>query len=214
MERAIAAGVRDIAVFTAASDAFNQRNINMTIAESLEKIRDVVAMAGGAGVTVRGYISTAFGCPYQGAVAPAAVLEVVEALSAMGIGEISLGDTIGVATPRTVEPVLDLVVKSLPAERIALHFHDTRGTALVNTLLALQMGFSIFDASTGGLGGCPFAPGAAGNVATEDLLYFLHGLGIETGVSLEGVIAASRLIAPHVSHPLASKVYQAETRSR
>jgi isopropylmalate/homocitrate/citramalate synthase len=213
LERALEAGVKEIAVFTAASDAFNQRNIRMTIAESLEVIALVTREARSAGMWVRGYISTCFGCPYQGAVSPAAVLEVVQRLDDLGIAEISLGDTIGVATPREVEPVIELILKHLPLDRLALHFHDTRGTALTNTLMALQMGCWIFDSSAGGLGGCPFAPGAAGNLATEDLLYFLHGLGIETGVDLEAVAQASRGIARHLDHPLTSKVYQAMNRA-
>jgi hydroxymethylglutaryl-CoA lyase len=212
MERALDAGVREIAVFTAASDAFNQRNINMTIAESITRIQEVVTMARGAHVSVRGYISTAFGCPYQGEVTPAAVLDVVKKLDACGVGEISIGDTIGIASPRAVEPVIELLLSYLARERLALHFHDTRGTALANTLLALEMGCEIFDSSAGGLGGCPFAPGAAGNLATEDLLYLLHGLGIETGVSLDGVMEASRFIAPHLEHELPSKVFQANSR--
>jgi len=209
LERAIEAGVREIAVFTAASDAFNQRNIRMTIDESFDAITVVTRGAQAAGMWVRGYISTCFGCPYQGEVTPNAVLDVVKRLDDLGIAEISLGDTIGIATPRDVEPVIELVLKHLPIDRLALHFHDTRGTALANTLTALQMGCWIFDSSTGGLGGCPFAPGAAGNLATEDLLYLLHGLGIETGVDLAAVVAASAGIARHLDHPLTSKVYQA-----
>jgi hydroxymethylglutaryl-CoA lyase len=213
LERALEAGVKEIAVFTAASDAFNQRNIRMTIAKSLDVIAAVTHRARAEGIWVRGYISTCFGCPYQGAVSPESVLEVAQRLEDLGIAEISLGDTIGVATPRDVEPVISLVLKHLSVDRLALHFHDTRGTALTNTLIALQMGCRIFDASAGGLGGCPFAPGAAGNLATEDLLYFLHGLGIETGVDLDAVAAASRAIAQHLDHPLTSKVYQAMNRA-
>ena len=209
LERALEAGVKEIAVFTAASDAFNQRNIRMTIDESIDAITVVTRGAQAAGMWVRGYISTCFGCPYQGKVTPEAVLDVVKRLDDLGIAEISLGDTIGIATPRDVEPVIELVLKHLPSDRLALHFHDTRGTALANTLTALQMGCWIFDSSAGGLGGCPFAPGAAGNLATEDLLYLLHGLGIETGVDLDAVVAASAGIARHLNHPLTSKVYQA-----
>src|SRR5215218_3460436 len=209
LERALEAGVKEIAVFTAASDAFNQRNIRMTIDESIDAITVVTRGAQAAGMWVRGYISTCFGCPYQGKVTPEAVLDVVKRLDDLGIAEISLGDTIGIATPRDVEPVIELVLKHLPSDRLALHFHDTRGTALANTLTALQVGCWIFDSSAGGLGGCPFAPGAAGNLATEDLLYLLHGLGIETGVDLDAVVAASAGIARHLNHPLTSKVYQA-----
>jgi isopropylmalate/homocitrate/citramalate synthase len=213
LERALEAGVKEIAVFTAASDAFNQRNIRMTIAESLEVIAAVTRRARAEGIWVRGYISTCFGCPYQDAVSPAAVLDVAQRLDELGIAEISLGDTVGVATPRDVEPVIALVSRHLSIDRLALHFHDTRGTALANTLTALQMGCWIFDSSVGGLGGCPFAPGAAGNLATEDLLYLLHGLGIETGVDLEAVAGASRGIAQHLDHPITSKVYQAINRA-
>jgi hydroxymethylglutaryl-CoA lyase len=213
MERALAAGVRAIAVFTAASESFTRHNINATIAESLANFRPVVALAQQEGVTVRGYISTVFGCPYEGAVAPRQVLSVAQALLEMGIGELSLGDTIGVATPNQVVDVLGLLLTggAIPVERLAVHFHDTRGTALANVLMALQLGISIVDSSAGGLGGCPYAPGAAGNLATEDLLYMLHGMGIHTGVDLEKVVAATRFIAPLLGHAPTSKYYQAAT---
>src|SRR2546428_1240054 len=213
MERALAAGVRAIAVFTAASESFTRHNINATIAESLANFRPVVALARQEGVTVRGYISTVFGCPYEGAVAPRQVLSVAQALLEMGISELSLGDTIGVATPNQVVDVLGLLMDegAIPVERLAVHFHDTRGTALANVLMALQLGVSIVDSSAGGLGGCPYAPGAAGNLATEDLLYMLHGMGISTGVNLEKVVAASGFITPLLDHPPTSKYYQAAT---
>ena len=213
MERALAAGVRAIAVFTAASESFTRHNINATIAESLANFRPVVALARQEGVMVRGYISTVFGCPYEGAVAPRQVLSVAQALLEMGVGELSLGDTIGVATPNQVVDVLDLLLTegAIPVERLAVHFHDTRGTALANVLMALQLGISIVDSSAGGLGGCPYAPGAAGNLATEDLLYMLHGMGIHTGVDLEKVVAATRFIAPLLGHAPTSKYYQAAT---
>ena len=210
MERAIEAGAREVAVFTAATESFNRRNINATIDESLRNIAEVARLARGEGAWLRGYISTVFGCPYEGAVAPEASLRVAERLLELGVDELSLGDTIGVATPRVVEAVLAPAAERFGVDRVGLHFHDTRGTALANTLLALQMGFWIFDASAGGLGGCPFAPGAAGNLATEDLLYLLEGLGIETGVSLDAVVAASRFVADKVGHPLTSKMYQAQ----
>src|SRR6266699_1283012 len=215
MERALAAGVRSIAVFTAASESFTRHNINATIAESLANFRPVVALAQQEGVAVRGYISTVFGCPYEGAVAPHQVLSVAQALLEMGIGELSLGDTIGVATPNQIVDVLGLLLSegAIPVERLAVHFHDTRGTALANVLIALQMGISIVDSSAGGLGGCPYAPGAAGNLATEDLLYMLHGMGIHTGVDLEKVVAATRFIAPLLGHAPTSKYYQAATSS-
>ena len=211
MERALAAGVRSVAVFTAASESFTRHNINATIAESLANFRPVVALAQQEGVPVRGYISTVFGCPYEGTVAPEQVLTVAQALIEMGIGELSLSDTIGVATPNQVVDVLGLLMDegAIPVERLAVHFHDTRGTALANVLMALQLGISIVDSSAGGLGGCPYAPGAAGNLATEDLLYMLHGMGIHTGVNLEKVVAATRFIAPLLGHAPTSKYYQA-----
>ncbi len=211
MERALAAGVRSIAVFTAASESFTRHNINATIAESLENFRPVLALAEQAGVPVRGYISTVFGCPYEGKVDPRRVLRVAHELLSMGVNELSLGDTIGVATPNQVVDVLALLTQEgqIPIEQLAVHFHDTRGTALANVLSALQIGVSIVDSSAGGLGGCPYAPGAAGNLATEDLLYMLHGMGIATGVDLAKVVAATSFIAPYLNHAPASKYYQA-----
>jgi hydroxymethylglutaryl-CoA lyase len=211
MERALAAGVRSVAVFTAASESFTRHNINATIAESLANFRPVVELAGREGVAVRGYISTVFGCPYEGAVAPRKVLAVAQALLEMGIGELSLGDTIGVATPNQVVDVLGLLIETggIPVEQLAVHFHDTRGTALANVLMSLQLGVSIVDSSAGGLGGCPYAPGAAGNLATEDLLYMLRGMGIRTGVDLDKVVAATRFIAPFLGHLPTSKYFQA-----
>ncbi|GCE46563.1 hydroxymethylglutaryl-CoA lyase/3-methylcrotonyl-CoA carboxylase alpha subunit [Thermosporothrix hazakensis] len=213
MERALAAGVRSIAVFTAASESFTRHNINATIAESLANFRPVVEAAQREQIPVRGYISTVFGCPYEGEVKPEQTLEVALRLLDMGISELSLGDTIGVATPDQVVTVIDLLVTKgrIPLEKLAVHFHDTRGTALANVLTALQLGISTVDSAAGGLGGCPYAPGAAGNLATEDLLYMLHGLGIETGVNLEKVVAATRSIAPFLGHPPTSKYYQAAT---
>lgn len=210
MTRAVEAGVREIAVFTAASDSFNQHNINATIDESLVNIAEVMQVARRAGMWVRGYISTCFGCPYEGEVSPAKVLDVSLRLLDLGVDEVCLGDTIGVATPTGVDRVLEPVLAQVPLEKLGLHFHDTRGTALANTLRALEQGCFIFDSSAGGLGGCPYAPGAAGNLATEDLLYLLHGMGIETGVELSKVLAASSFIAQRLSRPLTSKVYQAE----
>ena len=211
MERALAAGVRAISVFTAASESFTLHNINATIAQSLANFRPVVALAQQEGIPVRGYISTVFGCPYEGAVSPPQVLNVAQALLEMGVEELSLGDTIGVATPNQVVDVLGLLLTNgaIPVERLAVHFHDTRGTALANVLAALQMGIHIVDSSAGGLGGCPYAPGAAGNLATEDLLYMLHGMGISTGVNLNQVVAATRFISPLLGHAPTSKYYQA-----
>ncbi len=213
MERAQAAGVRDIAVFTAASESFTRHNINASISESLDNFRPVIAQARQAGVSVRGYISTVFGCPYEGAVEPRQVLRVARELLEMGVGELSLGDTIGVATPNQVVDIVELLVNEgqIPLSQLAVHFHDTRGTALANVLMALQMGITTVDASAGGLGGCPYAPGAAGNLATEDLLYMLHGLGISTGVDLARVVEAPRFIATWLAHAPTSKYYQAAT---
>jgi isopropylmalate/homocitrate/citramalate synthase len=215
MERALAAGARAIAVFTAASESFTRHNINATIAESLANFRPVVAMAQREGVPVRGYISTVFGCPYEGRVEARQVLGVAQDLLAMGISELSLGDTIGVATPNQVVEIISLFTGegAIPVEQIAVHFHDTRGTALANVLAALQLGISIVDSSAGGLGGCPYAPGAAGNLATEDLLYMLRGMGVETGVDLEKVLEATSFIAPYLGHMPTSKYYQAAMAS-
>jgi len=211
MERALAVGVRAIAVFTAASESFTRHNINATIAESLANFRPVVTLAQQEKVTVRGYISTVFGCPYEGKVEPHQALNVAQALLEMGIDELSLGDTIGVATPNQVVDVISLLVDegAIPIGQLAMHFHDTRGTALANVLMALQSGISIIDSSAGGLGGCPYAPGAAGNLATEDLLYMLHGMGIHTGVDLDKVVSATSFIAPLLGHAPTSKYYQA-----
>jgi hydroxymethylglutaryl-CoA lyase len=211
MERALAVGVRAIAVFTAASESFTRHNINATIAESLANFRQVIALAQQEKVPVRGYISTVFGCPYEGKVDPQQALDVALALLEMGVDELSLGDTIGVATPNQVVDVLHLFVGdgAIPIRQLAVHFHDTRGTALANVLMALQSGISIIDSSAGGLGGCPYAPGAAGNLATEDLLYMLHGMGIHTGVNLDKVVAATSFISPLLGHTPTSKYYQA-----
>jgi hydroxymethylglutaryl-CoA lyase len=199
------AGLTEVAVFAAASETFSRRNINQAIDESLAAYRDVVADARGSGMRVRGYLSTAFGCPFEGEVAVAAVADLAARLLDLGVFEVAVSDTIGVATPGQVVEVVEAVAARVPRDAIALHFHDTRGTALANVLAALQTGITTFDASAGGLGGCPFAPGAAGNVATEDLLYMLHGLGIETGVDLDAVAEASRGIARALNHPLASR---------
>ncbi len=209
LERAMEAGVKSIAIFTAASETFNQRNINMTIDGSFENYAPVVARARGEGMRVRGYVSTAFGCPYEGDVAPEKVLEVCARLLDLGCYEVSVGDTIGVGTPMQVQGVIGMLLQVIPATRLAMHFHDTRGTALANTLAALEMGIATFDASAGGLGGCPYAPGASGNLATEDLVYMLNSMAIETGVSLNRLVQASTKIAPYLDHPLPGKYLQA-----
>jgi hydroxymethylglutaryl-CoA lyase len=210
-ERALASGAHEIAVFTAASETFNKHNINATIAESIERFKPVVQSAKKHEMRVRGYVSTSFGCPYEGKVKPAAVLDVVLQLIALEIDEISIGDTIGVATPDKVAELCDLLLQKIDAGRLALHFHDTRGTALANVVAGLESGVAIFDSSAGGLGGCPYAPGASGNLATEDLIYMLDGMGIETGVSLDKVVHATSLLATQLDHPPTSKYYQAAT---
>jgi hydroxymethylglutaryl-CoA lyase len=204
-ERARASDVREIAVFTAASETFNRKNINASIDESFARFAEFVPDALREGMWVRGYVSTCFGCPYEGAVDPARVLDVARRLADAGCHEISIGDTIGVGVPTQVTDVMGRLIAALPQTALAVHFHDTRGTALANVLAALQEGIEVVDSSAGGLGGCPYAPGASGNLATEDLLYMLDGLGIETGVSLDGVLAASQAIESKLGHPLASR---------
>ena len=211
MLRALAAQVDEVAVFTGASETFVQHNIRASIASSIANFRPVVAMAREAGIRVRGYISTAFGCPYEGAVAPAAVASVARELVALGVDELSIGDTIGVATPNQVGDVVSALLDVTSLDRLAMHFHDTRGTALANVLAALELGIAIFDSSSGGLGGCPYAPGASGNLATEDLLYLLHGMGIATGINLDAVVAASRYLASVRGLAPASRYYAAAT---
>lgn len=196
LERAIAAGVREIEVFTAASETFAERNIRMTIESSLATFRGVIARAHAGGMRVRASVSTAFGCPFEGRVAPSAVVRVAQALLAAGADTLSIADTIGVATPnQVVEVVNALVASGIATDRFGLHFHDTRRMAPANIMAGLHLGVREFDASAGGLGGCPFAPGATGNVATEDVLYLLHGMGIATGIDLERVREAARFIA-------------------
>lgn len=193
-EAARAAGARAIAVFTAASESFNQRNIGCSIAASLERFAPVLEAAQRDAVSVRGYISCVLGCPYEGEVTPGRVAELAEKLNKLGCGEISLGDTIGVGTPLEARRVLATVAARVPLEKLALHFHDTRGQALANIWACLEDGAAVVDSSIAGLGGCPFAPGAAGNAATEDLVYMLQGAGIETGVDLEKLLQAARQI--------------------
>lgn len=213
-ERAKAAGADAIAVFSAASERFTQANIRMTIDESLATFADVVKRAKIDGKFVRGYVSTAFGSPFGDAVAPHDVVRVGKALMEMGCDELSIGDTIGVGVPSQVEELVPLLARAIGLDRIAMHFHDTRGTALANVYASLQQGVRAFDASSGGLGGCPYAPGATGNVGTEDVLYLLDGLGIETGVDIAKVRVASRFIASVLDHPLTSKTYQALEAAR
>ena len=209
LQRAIAAGVNEVAIFAAASETFSRRNINQSIDESLATYRTVVDEAKKAGLRVRAYLSTGFHCPFEGPIAPARVAEIASRLSDMGAFEVAVSDTIGAATPGDVLRVLGAVGERLPLEQVALHFHDTRGTALANVLAGLDYGVTTFDSSAGGLGGCPYAPGAAGNLATEDLLYVLNGLGIETGVSIDAVAEASRFIETKLDHPLPSRFLRA-----
>jgi len=208
LERAIETGIRRIAVFTAASETFNKKNINMSIDESIEVFRPVVARALKEGITVRGYVSTCFVCPYEGAVAKEKVASVAKALFDVGVDEVSIGDTIGAATPRDVEATGGVLLEQFSVNSLALHFHDTYGMAVANVYQSLRMGFFKFDSSAGGLGGCPYAPGASGNLATEDLLYLLDRLGIETGVSLAKIRHASRFIGTVLSRALPSRVLQ------
>jgi hydroxymethylglutaryl-CoA lyase len=216
--RAREAGVDEIAIFAAASETFSRRNINQSIDESLATYKAVCDEARAAGLPVRGYLSTCFGCPFEGPVAPSKVAEVSARLLDLGVYEIALSDTIGIAHPGQVPDVVGETGRLVPLSQLALHMHDTRGTALVNVLAGLHLGITTFDASAGGLGGCPYAPGAAGNLATEDLLYMLDGLGIETGVRLDAVMEASVALEPMLGHPLPSRVVQAArcspTRSR
>jgi hydroxymethylglutaryl-CoA lyase len=213
LDRAIEAGVTSIAIFTAASETFNKRNINMSIDESFANYAPVAARARSEGMRVRGYVSTAFGCPYEGDVPAEKVLEVCARLLDIGCYEVSVGDTIGVGTPMQVQGVIGMLLQVIPASKLAMHFHDTRGTALANTLAALEMGIATFDASSGGLGGCPYAPGASGNMATEDLIYMLDAMAIETGVDIKRLVGASSIIAPYLDHPLPGRYLQACTRA-
>jgi len=208
-ERARAAGAREIAVFTAASETFSRKNTNASIDESFARFAAFLPEARGEGMRVRGYVSTAFGCPYEGAVAPDRVVSVARRLLEAGCDEVSIGDTIGVAVPTQVAEVTGRLGEAVPVDRLAAHFHDTRGTALANVLAALEEGVSVVDASAGGLGGCPYAPGASGNLATEDLLYMLHGMGIETGADLAAVAEASRALAARLGRTLPSRYLQA-----
>jgi len=210
MARAETAGANALAVFTAATDAFTEHNIGMTVDESLDAFEPVLARAGDLGWWRRGYVSTAFGCPYTGAVDPHQAVRVGVRLLELGVDEVSFGDTIGVGVPAGVRAVTDAATGAgIDLDRIAYHFHDTRGTALANVVAGLDMGVRCFDSSAGGTGGCPYAPGAAGNLATEDLVYLLDASGFEHGVSLEGILDAARFIAAALGKPLSTKVGQA-----
>src|SRR5262245_35812037 len=206
LERAIASGIRRIAVFTAASETFNLKNINMGIQESIDVFRPVVDRALKEGITVRGYVSTCFVCPYEGSIGKEKVAEVTRALFDLGVDEVSIGDTIGAATPKDVETTTGFLLQHFAAGKLAMHFHDTYGMAVANVYQSLQMGIAVFDSSAGGLGGCPYAPGASGNVATEDLVYLFDKLGIATGVSLRSLRRASHMIAKELARDLPSRV--------
>ncbi len=210
LERAEASGADAIAVFTAATDEFTRHNIGMTVDQSLDAFAPVLERAASLGWWRRGYVSTAFGCPYTGAVAPERAVGVALRLLGLGVDEVCFGDTIGVAVPSQVRDLLARTLDAgVPLDRVALHFHDTRGTALANVVAGLEAGVGCFDASTGGTGGCPYAPGAAGNLATEDLVYLLDGLGVQHGADLAGVLAAARFVTERLGRPLSSKVGQA-----
>lgn len=209
LERAQQTGIKEIAVFMSASESHNKSNINKTIEETYPVLREVVEMATAIGIKVRGYVSTAFGCPYEGDVPLSAVARVTEELLHMGVYEVSIGDTIGVGTPGQVKERFTSLIELFGEGRLAGHFHDTRGTGLANVYAALEAGIRTFDSSVGGLGGCPYAPGASGNIATEDVLYMLHGMGMETGVKLEEVVEAGAFLEKILNRTLPSRVLQA-----
>lgn len=213
MERAIAAGVGEIAVFLSASETHNRRNIHKSIAKTLDVFRGFVPDAITRGLRVRGYVSTTWGCPYEGEVDPQRALELARTLLDMGCYQISLGDTIGVGTPLQTKQILERFLAELPAEKLAMHMHDTRGQALANVLVGLELGIRTFDAAIGGLGGCPYAPGASGNLATEDLVYMLDGMGIATGVDPVKLHEAGRLAEALVQRSLPGRVHRAGLRA-
>jgi hydroxymethylglutaryl-CoA lyase len=214
LDAATAAGMKEVAVFLSASETHNKKNINKTIAQTLLAFQDTVPPALAAGLRVRAYVSTVYGCPYEGAVDPAKAVELCRALKALGCYLVSLGDTIGVATPRQVRDVLARVLREVPAPEVAVHFHDTRGTALANILVAVEMGITTVDSALGGLGGCPYAPGASGNVATEDVVYMLEGMGVRTGIDLDKLVDCARLASTVVGHEVPSKYYRAAVGAR
>jgi len=214
LDAALAAGMTEVAVFLSASETHNKKNVNKTVAETLRAFEEVVEPARELGLRVRAYVSTVYGCPYEGEVDPRRAVELTRTLREMGVYQVSLGDTIGVANPAQVERVLDLVLAEVPPEQVAMHFHDTRGTALANCLVGLALGVHTIDAAVGGLGGCPYAPGASGNLATEDIVAALHAMGIDTGVDLDKLIAASQQIAAFVGHELPSKYLKAHLGAR
>ena len=210
-EAAIAAGASEVAVFAAASESFSQRNINCSIAQSLQRFEPVLAAAVAHGVKVRGYVSCVLGCPYEGDIAPERVRNVADAMLQMGCYELSLGDTLGIGTPGAARRLIDTVAQRVPRGQLAGHFHDTYGQAVANIYACLLEGVQVFDSSVAGLGGCPYAPGASGNVATEDVLYLLHGLGISTGVDLDRVVQAGQAIMLALGRQSASRVARARS---
>jgi hydroxymethylglutaryl-CoA lyase len=209
LERARAVGLKEVAIFLSASETHNQKNTNKSIARSLEVFEELIPVARDAGMRVRAYVSTVWGCPYEGAVDPKRALDITRDLIRWGVYQVSLGDTIGVGTALQTQRICELFLAEFAPEQLALHFHDTRGTALSNVLVGLVAGIRTFDASVGGLGGCPYAPGAAGNLATEDLVYMLDGMGLETGIDLEALIAAGQVAERVVGRKLPGKVHQA-----
>ncbi|HEX7599465.1 MAG TPA: hydroxymethylglutaryl-CoA lyase, partial [Polyangia bacterium] len=209
-----AAGLPEVAVFLSASESHNRKNVNKSVADTLLLLGQVVPAARATGMRVRGYVSTVYGCPYEGAVDPGKAVQLTTALLAAGCYQVSLGDTIGVANPRQVRDVLALVLAETPVGAVAVHFHDTRGTALANILVALEMNITTIDTALGGLGGCPFAPGASGNVATEDVVNMLEGMGVRTGIHLDKLIDCSRLAASLVGHEMPSRYYRAAIGAR
>jgi hydroxymethylglutaryl-CoA lyase len=213
LERALASGIEEVAVFISASETHNRKNVNKTVADTLAGFREVIGPAVAKGLRVRGYVSTLWGCPYEGDIDPRAGLRIARELLDQGCYQVSLGDTIGVGTPVQTKRILQLFLAELGSPQLAMHMHDTRGTALANVLVGLEMGIRTFDASVGGLGGCPYAPGAAGNVATEDLVYMLEGMGVATGVSLDRLVQAGQVAAAVVGHELPGKVHRAGVRS-
>ena len=214
LESAKTAGMPEIAVFMSASETHNKKNINKTIAETLAAFRETIPPALAHGMKVRAYVSTVYGCPYEGPVDPNVAVQLCRQLRELGCYQISLGDTIGVANPLQVRDVLTRVLAEHPQEAVAVHFHDTRGTALANILMALEMGVTTVDSALGGLGGCPYAPGASGNVATEDVVYMLEGMGVKTGVNLDALVGCSELATSLVGHDVPSKYYRAAIGAR
>lgn len=209
MLAAIEAGVDEVAVFASASESFSRRNINCSVAESLARFEPVFALAEEHNLKVRGYVSCVMGCPYEGAITPESVLKVSQQLLTMGCYEISLGDTIGTGTPGQTLKLLNTLLTDIPVNQLAVHFHDTYGQALANILVALQQGISVIDSAAGGLGGCPYAAGASGNVATEDVVYMLNGMGITTGVDIDALVAASAMLFSELSHEPTSRAMHA-----